>query len=143
MARTSPWRPHFLKALSQTGNVAGSAQLVGISRSAAYKARRTNPNFAEKWDEAIEVATDAMELEARRRAETGVEEQVFYQGQVVGHVRKYSDTLLIFLLKAHRPEKYRDRVEAKIDGRIELTSAAEALEEKILRMGLEVEEQGA
>ena len=45
-----------------------------------------------------------------RRALEGGEEPVFYQGKIVGSVRKYSDTLLMFMLKARRPERYRDRV---------------------------------
>jgi len=36
---------------------------------------------------------------------------VFHQGKVCGGIRKYSDTLLIFLLKAAYPEKYRERVD--------------------------------
>jgi hypothetical protein len=36
---------------------------------------------------------------------------VFYQGQQFATVRKYSDTLLIFLLKGRKPERYRERVE--------------------------------
>ena len=49
-----------------------------------------------------------LEAEARRRAAIGVDEPVFYKGKVVGHIRKYSDNLLMFLLKAHWPEKFRD-----------------------------------
>jgi hypothetical protein len=36
---------------------------------------------------------------------------VFYQGIQTATVRKYSDTLLIFLLKGRKPERYRERVE--------------------------------
>src|SRR6266699_1263767 len=39
-------------------------------------------------------------------------------GQICGHVRKHSDTLLIFLLKARRPEKYRERIEHQHGGHI-------------------------
>ena len=39
----------------------------------------------------------------------GVEEPVFYQGVQCGAVTEYSDTLLMFLLKARKPEVYRDR----------------------------------
>ena len=56
--------------------------------------------FRKQWDDAIEDATDALELEARRRAFSGVEDPVYYKGQVVGGVRKYSDVLLIFLLES-------------------------------------------
>ena len=38
-------------------------------------------------------------------------EPVFYQGNVAGHVQKYSDTLLIVLLKAHKKELYGDKLE--------------------------------
>ena len=37
-----------------------------------------------------------------------MEEAVYYKGQVCGTVRKYSDILLIFLLKSKRPDTYRD-----------------------------------
>ncbi len=41
----------------------------------------------------------------------GVEEPVrWYKGEAGGMVRKYSDVLLIFLLKGLRPDKYKDRV---------------------------------
>src|SRR3546814_13265486 len=33
----------------------------------------------------------------------------FHQGRVAGTVRKYSDSLLMFLLRAHRPDRYRER----------------------------------
>ena len=35
---------------------------------------------------------------------------MYYQGEVCGTVRKYSDTLLIFLLKGQMKERYGDRV---------------------------------
>ena len=38
----------------------------------------------------------------------GVKQPVFYKGEVCGSVRKYSDVLLIFLLKGLRPEVYRE-----------------------------------
>ena len=34
---------------------------------------------------------------------------------------EYSDTLLIFLLKAHRPEKYRERFDVRTQGNIQVT----------------------
>ena len=46
----------------------------------------------------------------------GVDEPVFYQGAQCGAVRKYSDTLLIFMLKARRPEKYRERANVELTG---------------------------
>jgi hypothetical protein len=102
------WRVKFLKTLSSTGNVLVSCRVAGVGRATAYRHRERLPKFRAAWDEAVEESTDAMEAEARRRAQNGVEKPVFYQGNRVATVKEYSDTLLIFLLKANRPEKYRD-----------------------------------
>ena len=106
--RTPPWRPVFLDLLRRMGNVSLAAKTVGHSRNAVYRARAKSETFARQWDDAIEEACDVLEAEARRRAFSGVDEPVFHKGEVVGHVRKYSDTLLIFLLKGYRPERFRD-----------------------------------
>ena len=91
--------------------MSASAEAAGTSRRNAYKARYSSEAFAAKWDEAIASATDKLELEARRRAYSGVDEPVYYKGQLIDTIKKYSDNLLITLLKAHRPEKFRERFE--------------------------------
>ena len=57
------------------------------------------------------MGADVLEDEVRRRAFDGIEEPVFYQGVATDVVRKYSNTLAVFLLKGAKPEKYKDRVE--------------------------------
>lgn len=108
-ARPDTWRPKFLALLAESCNVSHSARGAGIDPSTAHKARKTDDAFAEAWDSAIEQGVEALEFEARRRALHGTEEPVFHRGLEVGTVRKYSDTLTIFLLKAHRPDVYRER----------------------------------
>jgi len=103
----------FLAELATDGNVARAASAVGVDRSNAYQRRLRNPGFAKRWDEAIEAATDSIAAEAYRRAVTGVEEPVFYKGVEYGRVTRYSDALLIALLKRHRPE-YRDSSRVEI-----------------------------
>ena len=103
------WHAPFLKRLCETANVSAACRRAKISRVVAYEDRKEYPEFAAAWEEALEIATEALELEARRRAERGVLDPVYQGGVKVGTVRKYSDTLLIFLLKAHKPEKYADR----------------------------------
>ncbi len=115
MANRTKWTPKkkaaFLKGLIETGNVSEAVRLSGMSRSRVYELREQNEDFQSAWDEAIEVGIDNLEQAARDRALHGVDEPVFYQGENCGHKRKWSDTLTIFLLKAQRPEKYRDRHE--------------------------------
>lgn len=110
--RKAKWEKAFLTYLSATGNVSNAALRSGIERSTAYRLYESAPDFAEAWDVALEVACDALELEARRRAFLGTEKTVFYKGQDCGRVREYSDTLMITLLKAHRPGKFRERTES-------------------------------
>jgi hypothetical protein len=63
-------------------------------------------------------AADLLEDEAFRRAHQGIDKPVFQGKELVGVIREYSDTLLIFLLKGCRPDKYRDRVDTRQSGEI-------------------------
>jgi hypothetical protein len=110
------WRATFLGALEASGNISAAARRAGVGRATAYRHRAGESDFRAAWDEALEVATDALEAEARRRALEGWEEPVFFNGQECGRVRKYDSTLLIFLLKAHRPEKFRDHAAVQHSG---------------------------
>ena len=100
----------FVDALCETGMVRKACAAAGISRRTAYYWRHSRAEFARAWDEALKVAVANLEDEALRRAVEGVDRPVFYEGEVVGAVREYSDVLLIFLMKAANPNKYRDRV---------------------------------
>ena len=104
-------KAHFLKVLGTGLSVSDAARQTGWARSSVYHYRQTDEEFGVAWDEAIETGTDILEDEARRRAVEGCEENVYYQGKIIDTKRNYSDTLLIFLLKARRPEKYRERFE--------------------------------
>ena len=129
------WRKVFLELLKLTGNVTAAATQAGITRDAAYKARRAKPEFAELWEDAKEESLDAMEAEAWRRAMQGVDEPVYYAGKVAGHITKYSDTMLIFLLKAGRPHKFRERHSVDVSGRLDVGVVAQTLRDKVIRIG--------
>lgn len=92
-----------------------AAKKAKVPRSNIYEWLKNDPEFKMKFDEACEVAIGALEDEAVRRAHEGTVKPVFQGGKKVGLVREYSDTLLIVLLKARSPEKYKERqyVEAK------------------------------
>jgi hypothetical protein len=88
----------FLAALASMPNVTAAAKAGGISRTIAYAWKRDDAEFAASWDSAIESAVDALEAHAWKRA------------------ARDSDTLAIFLLKAHRPERYREATRHEISG---------------------------
>lgn len=135
---TSRRRAAFLKALADTGNVSAAARAAKASRSRAYQIKAADPAFAAEWTDALETAIDALDAEARRRALDGVETPHFHQGRVAGTVRKYSDTLLMFLLRAHRPERYRDRPtggsDADADFEDDLAAARDTLAARLARL---------
>lgn len=106
----------FLESLRDCGNVALAARFCHIGRRTVYAWRKEDTDFAKAWDEAMEDAVELMEAEARRRALNGVDEPVYQGGRLVGQTRRYSDTLLIFLLKGARPERYRDRWQGELTG---------------------------
>ena len=113
----------FCAALAETCNVGRACAAVDIARQTAYKWREDIPGFAAAWDRAMAVGVSALEDEAHRRAFEGVDKPIVHQGVVMSTTKEYSDTLAIFLLKAHAPEKYRDRVEQRVTGGFSLTVA--------------------
>jgi hypothetical protein len=101
----------FLKEFKICATVTHAAKLANIGRQTHYDWLRKDEEYQVAFAEAEIAATDALVAEARRRATEGVEEPVYYKGEVVGTIQKYSDTLLIFLLKGALPEIYRERYE--------------------------------
>lgn len=148
---TAKRKETFLDVFRKTGNVTFSASQAGVDRLTHYICWMKDPKYVEAFTSAKEEATDVLEYEARRRALKGVRKHAgFYKGRPVMRaagppnpetgepnleaimVDEYSDTLLIFLLKGNRPEKYRERVElTDHEGRNPLTAALEDMWNKI------------
>jgi hypothetical protein len=108
---TAQKKGKFLAKLREHGNIRAACRSVGLSHMAAYKNRKEDPEFLHAWDDALKEYTTVLEAEADRRGVEGCSEPVYYQGEVVGHIQKYSDVLLMFRLKKLDPRGYRDRVE--------------------------------
>jgi len=139
-------KERFCKELVLTGgHVTKAAQAVGISRVTCYDHRdpespRYDPDFEIAWNAAVEEGTENLEKEAYRRAHDGVDEPHFYKDKVAGYVRKYSDVLLMFLLKARKRNVYdapqRQELSGKDGGPIqteEVSPARNKLEHQLAR----------
>ena len=85
----------FLENLSVTGSVRSAATAAGVSHQTAYRARRGQGHFRLAWDAALVAARANAEATLASRAIDGVEEQVFYHGQVIATRRRYYDRLLL------------------------------------------------
>ena len=110
-SRARAWKPVFLRVLDEQRSVTLAAEAAGVHLSTVYEARRTDAAFGEAWAGVETKLTESLEREAVRRAYDGWDEPVFQKGEQVGVVRKYSDPLLMFLLRGRRPDVYRDRTE--------------------------------
>ena len=124
----------FLEALASTGNATSSARKIGIGRSTAYSWRLSDPDFASRWEDAIAMATDRLAFEARRRALDGVEEVRYFKGEPVGSIRRYSDQLLMFLLRAYRPDVYRNSRPTPTQNDETIQKARDALTRKLKKL---------
>lgn len=125
----------FLSAFRESGNVRLACEVAGVARSSHYRWLRDEPAYQEAYGVDLENAADILEAEAYRRAVEGVEEPVgWYRGEAGGTVRKFSDSLTMFLLKGLRPERYGNRPElraAKALENLDLTQLPDPLLERI------------
>lgn len=129
----------FLKAFARCASITKAAKAAGVDRGQHYEWLKDREGYADAFAEAMSQAAQVMEDEAVRRAYEGIFEPNVFQGQFVypekivvnpktGEtvvvrgkkplgIKKYSDSLLQFLLKGLRPERYRDRVSAEVTGK--------------------------
>ncbi len=127
----------FLMTIRATGNVSRSCAAAGISRKTAYRWKANDEGakedegdgFSERWEEAVNAYVDELEREVDRRAFTGDDVPVIYQGEAMtgsdGNaltLKRYSDALASLRLKALRPDKYRERAETHHTGGTENTT---------------------
>ncbi|MPZ68594.1 MAG: terminase [Actinobacteria bacterium] len=103
----------YLSAMRKTGTLTSGCRAAQCSPTTVYQWREHDLAFSMAENEAKNAFADALEEEAVRRAWHGVDKPVYQGKELVGMIREYSDTLLIFSLKALRPEKYRDRFDVR------------------------------
>ena len=94
-----------------------AAKKAKIARSSHIRWLVNDTKYAAAFTELKDDLVEELEAELYRRAVLGVERPITVAGERV-MVREYSDRLLMFLLKAEKPEKYRDRREVKHTGEV-------------------------
>lgn len=106
-------RKAFLDALEKGYSVSRSAAEAGHSVNAFKTWKAEDEEFSKDWEDAIEAGTDRLEDRARDRA------------------MRDSDGLMVVLLKARRPEKYRERSSVEHSGAVDLSSARDKLKARL------------
>lgn len=114
----------FLELLEQGWSPSKAARHSGHLLKTFQKWADEDENFKKDWTDAENTGTDFLEDVARKRAVKG------------------SDQLLTTLLKARRPDKYRERSQVEHAGSIDLSGEREKLSKKLAR-ALAEDEEGA
>jgi hypothetical protein len=125
----------FLAILADGLSVTAAARAAGVARCTPYR-WRADRAFAEAWADAIEAGTDRLEDEALRRAVERAEKPAAGDAKSAAASKTGSDSLLMALLAARRPEKFRTNPRTEPAGRKDVSSegARAQLERKLARL---------
>jgi hypothetical protein len=93
----------FLEELAITSNVAAAAAVADLPTSKVYALRRTNPDFAKAWYEALAEGYDNLEMELLAHLRSGGEPRA---GE---STRKFDTATALRCLTAHRESVARER----------------------------------
>ena len=128
-ARTDEKDMRFFEGLASGLTVKDACAVVGYGRTSVYDWRRDDEAFAHAWHMADADSLDVFLKEVDRRGKDGVEEPVFYQGEIVGTIQRYSDALLMFRVKQKDPS-YRENARPLIgDGaQVQITQVTYVLD---------------
>lgn len=96
----------FFKALKKSGCIEDACRACGISTETVRRWRKRWPDFDEKVECALAIASVELDMIAYKRATEGAEEKVFRDGKLVSTKVKPSDAMLRLLMQGANPEKY-------------------------------------
>lgn len=100
------WSKPFLAHLAATSNVTAAAKAAGVATSTVYDARRANPEFSRKWQEALCEGYDLLEMDLLRRLREG---EVKPAPSAKRGVRTFDNAIALRLLGAHKDAVARQR----------------------------------
>ena len=115
-AQTTHYKAAFLESFRKRGIILAACRETGVTRDTVRFWRTNDPKFEAAYLEAEIESTEVMEQEALRRGVDGLTRKKFDKGEPLidpetgrQYVeREYSDSLLMFMLKARKPSTYRE-----------------------------------
>jgi len=109
----------FLDCYKQWANISFACEASNVGRTTVYKWLEHDAEFSAAFKLAGEAATERLEREAWRRATEGspYTRTSYYRGEPVGtdHKVEYSDQLMMLLLRARRPDLYREKLDVAVN----------------------------
>lgn len=123
-------KAEFLDAYRLCGWVRKASEITKINPSRHNNWLKSDPVYKTAFEEAKKDALEVLEAAAFQRAVHGVRKPTgWYKGQPGGFVTEYSDYLLVVLLKAICPEKYREHYTMDVN--------INTYEERVYRIAIE------
>lgn len=101
------WRPRFLKALAMSCNITCALKAAGTHYNTFRGHQKNDTEFAGQVREAEEQGADLLHAHCFKSALEGNLEPVYFQEDIVGHIRKYDTRMQIEMLRAHRPDLFK------------------------------------
>ena len=105
------WVKPFLASLAQNGVVLIAAKHANISRKAAYELRKSDPEFAEAWSEALGQAAEAVEARMMEFALGQHEESNLTAEQV---------RLWKWMMTRLKPDRWGDNININHGGKVDV-----------------------
>ncbi len=105
--RALRWRPKFLSTLSASCSFTFAARAANVAYNTFRLHQRNDPEFARQVAEAEEEAVELLHARCFKTVVEGELEPVYFQGKIVGHIKKFDSRLAIELLRAHMPHKFK------------------------------------
>lgn len=112
----------FLHQLKYTNSMRMAAEFSGIKYATVIYRRAHDPPFKKACQDALDFGPDELEHTLRDRAVNGLEEPVYWQGEIVGFKKVYDNQLGFKLLQGQKPEKYGNKVKLESDELSDLVS---------------------
>ena len=132
-------RRRFLEHLRETGHLGQSATAAGVHYTTTRRRlvpghRLYDPTLGADVEEARVAYSEKLLAEAYRRGVDGwIERGLYVNGRRVGDVKRYSDKLLLHLLRRYDPE-YREDVRVIVQESVVRVDAAEITEAVVRRL---------
>jgi hypothetical protein len=104
---TIGWRSRFLNGLASSWGYMFALRSAGVSYNTFRSHERNDLEFAAQVREAEAQGAQLLHDVCWKRVMEGDLEPVYWQGQIVGYVRKFDTRLQIEFLRAYKPERFK------------------------------------
>jgi hypothetical protein len=101
------WRSRFLNGLASSWGYMFALRSAGVSYNTFRAHERNDPEFAAQVREAEAQGAQLLHDVCCKRVMEGDLEPVYWQGQVVGHIRKFDTRLQIEFLRAYMSDRFK------------------------------------